>query len=169
MHNRGLVNYPFTDTLHAQSTYVLYHSDTILPFPTLPNRLKMQSLQAIKFMLPSSPDNAPLAPIYKVLPVLNHVFATNLPVYFHPPSTTNQCCFNVAIARDFALFKNRHAACNTSFSAESRNLTGVLDNSANVHVLKDYSLFISSIEPCPIGVNVGTVVGSTPPEGVGTA
>ena len=97
------------------------------------------------------------------------MFATNFPVYFHSPSTTNQCCFNVAIAKDFVAVKNRCAAFNASFSAESSNVTGALENSANLHALKDCSLFISSIEPCPIGVNVGAVVGSTPPKGVGIA
>ena len=49
------------------------------------------------------------------------------------------------------------------------NCSGVMDNSANVHVVTDKRLFVGPILPCPTSVNVGTVVGSNPPSGIGLA
>ena len=49
------------------------------------------------------------------------------------------------------------------------NSTGVIDNSANVYVLYEKSLFISDIKPCPLGADVGTVVGASKPERIGLA
>lgn len=75
----------------------------------------------------------------------------------------------MAIAQDFIDINNKYNTYNTSFSAASNNTTRVLDNRVNVHVLKDRSLFISDIEPCPIGINISTVVGSNSPKGISTA
>ena len=52
---------------------------------------------------------------------------------------------------------------------EPSNQSGAIDNSANVHVLRDKSLFISEIHPCPLGADAGTVAGSNKPQGIGLA
>ena len=44
-----------------------------------------------------------------------------------------------------------------------------MDNSANMHVLRDKYLFVSDIKPTPLGADVGTVVGSNKPQGIGLA
>ena len=43
----------------------------------------------------------------------------------------------------------------------------MLDNSANVHILKDKSLFISKIQPYLLGADVGIVIGSNKLQGIG--
>ena len=169
VHANDLIHYHFSDNLKAQCTYVANHAGTITPVPRMPHRMKQNSFQAIQLILPSDPNKPRLAQIHKLLPGLRCAFFSANSVCFHSSSASNAYCFNASIAEEFVKVTNKHASCNTSFAAASNNATGALDNSANVHVLKDRSLFVSDISPSPIGVNVGTVVVSTPPQGVGTA
>ena len=135
----------------------------------MPSHIKIQALHMIRYTLPSTPFTLVLDPLYKYLPSLEHCFLVAPQVYFHPPQPVTTYCFNVTVAQDFVKVNQKYASYNTSFSVASNNATGVLDNSANIHVLKDKSLFISTIEPCPINTTIGTIVGSNPPQGVGTA
>ena len=145
------------------------HAATALPIPQMPRRLKYQILHAIQLVLPSAPDKPLFSPIYKFLPGLRYTLHAAHAVYFHLSLTSTTFCFNVTMAEEFIKVNNKYAAYNTLFTATSNNTTGALDNSANILVLKDRSLFVSEIMPCSIRVNVGIFVGSTPPQGIGTA
>lgn len=155
--------------LNTQSQYASHHATTVLPIPKMLNRFKQHMLYAIQLALPTAPDRPLFGPIYKFLPGSRHIFHAAHAIYFHPSSPSNAFCFNVAIAEEFMKVNYKYQVHNTAFNATSANITGVLDNSANVCVIRNKSLFISVIEACPLGVNVGAVVGSTPPQGVGTA
>ena len=69
----------------------------------------------------------------------------------------------------FVDVRDKYAVYSSSFNTHASNCTGVLDNSANVHVLKDKLLFTSKSIDCPVVVDVGTVIGTNYLSGIGTA
>jgi len=73
------------------------------------------------------------------------------------------------LVHNFSLVIDHYKAYNTRFNTSTSNFSGVLDNSSNVKVLKDKSLFTSTISYCPHSMDVDTVFGSNNPAGIGHA
>jgi len=94
------------------------------------------------------------------MPLLPHFM---LPLN-HPNPT-----WNMSIARDFVLVTSKYVVYQSSLNTTPSNLSGVMDNSTNIYILRDCSLFIADISLCPLGADVGTVVRSSKPQGIGLA
>ena len=135
--------------------------------------MKSQFRSFVKNIHPNNPANLTSTLhrcTIKYLRGLKHVAHPLSCSNFTPPAIqSTSYCLSTSQVKDFIEVRDRFATCQESFNVSVNSTTGVLDNSANVHVLRDKSLFTSDTLPCPVGLDVGTVVGSDPPTGIGAA
>ena len=102
-------------------------------------------------------------------PFLHYLSITIQPFQFVPVLEAYNPTWNKEIAEDFVCTTTKYKDFRSSMNVTPVNRSGVMDNSANVHVVKDETLFVGPILPCPVNADVGTVVGSNPPKGIGLA
>ena len=70
-------------------------------------------------------------------------------IYVMPSYVQNEQGFTAEVLADFVLTTSLYQSHDYYFNASSTNCIGVLDNSANVHLHRDKSLFAGVVEPCP--------------------
>ena len=79
--------------------------------------------------------------------------------YFTMLISTNTLYYlSTSQINDFITIRDRFKVYISSFNTHSYNCSGRLDNSANIHILKDHSLFTSIILDCSISIDMGIVI-----------
>ena len=73
------------------------------------------------------------------------------------------------MAQDFASTTKKYTSYQISLNAAPTNYLGVLDNSTNIHILCNRSLFIDEITPCSLRTDIGTIIISNLPARIGMA
>lgn len=161
----------FSDVIYERQSFLIAHSHASPTKPSLTARQRNFVSYCSTFV--PTPSCGSIEDAYQLvchykLPIVKHMIRPLLPHFVLPLSHPNPSLAG-SIAEDFALTTKRYEEHQPSMTVSVTNRTGVLDNSANVHVLRDKCLFIGNINPCPLGVDVGTVVESNKPEGMGLA
>ena len=165
--------FPISDQWKNQVQYFNDNTSAHPIVPRIPNRLYSGCKYVITRFLDMelSGINSIIEPlIRKYLLGMKYILPSNASMHFSSPSTTaTSYCLTTHQIDSFIDIRDRFQSYISAFNATPFNCSGVLDNSANVHVIKDRSLFIREIVDCPLGLDVGTVVGSNAPQGIGTA
>ena len=161
MNTFELIHLEFSSQLHAQQTFFDQHINKSLPFPSIPSRLLHGGLQLLR-SLPLSDQSSLLQEysmiVRKYLRGLKY-FTIPMPLYASPPPSSSSHCLTTAQIDGFIDVRDRFSVYTSStFHVEPSVHSGVMDNSANIHVIKDKHLFTSDIHDCPLGVDIGTVI-----------
>ena len=161
------------DSWNAQTSYFNNNVQLRPAFPIMPHcfRKGLIYLTTILSLADANPSSFQHnIAIKKVLPGLKYLLHPLLATHFTSPLVENtNYCLTTAQLHDFVEIRNKYEVYSSSFNVHASNCSGVLDNSANVHVINDKSLYTSPIIKCPLGLDMGTVVGSNTPLGIGTA
>ena len=172
IHNKDHINLSISTLWSQQLYYFQSNIASALVFPPMPRRLQL-GLNDISTIMTHELQHFSLSQnifFKKYLPGLKYLFSSCAIMYFTTPLTQNTYySLTTAQINDFMTTGNKYEAYMCSFDATASHCTGVLDNSTNVYIINDKSLYTSPILECPLGIDVGTVVGANKPLEIGTA
>ena len=97
-------------------------------------------------------------------------FTIPLPLCVSPsPSSTSNCLTMAQIDGFINIRDQLSIYASSTFHVEPSIHSRVIDNSANICVIKDKYLFTSDIRNCLLGINIGTVISNNKSHRIGTA